>query len=437
MQSYRQKILGFFLLGFIFLSGIASANQNEHMVRVGLIQGQQQVRVAAEEGFTVEELATGKTLGQSNPHAEWVFKALGEGLEAGSFLFTRPVKLTTHNKYIMVNGNPYRGQIEVHPIAGTLTVINVLPAEAYLYGVVPREMPTNFPLEALKAQAVAARTYAFANMNKHHADGFDLCATIHCQVYGGVAAEHPHTTVAVDATQNEVMRYQGHLINAYYHASSGGHTENCEFVWNSSVPYLQGVPDFDSNSPYANWVVKYSPEELDAALYRGGIQVGRIEDIELLNRGVSGRVSELRLRGSRGEQVITGNQFRDILGYTELPSTLFDIEFQNPGKGFTNITCRPEQLICVMGGDGNNISWQAGDISVVGKDQAGRQAMAIIGLTEYTQEQIVFRGSGLGHGLGLSQWGAKAMAELAPAAGPDFYRAILSHYYQGVTIEPY
>jgi len=127
--------------------------------------------------------------------------------------------------YLQVNDKPYRGDLIISSSVGGIQVVNELGLEDYLLGVVPQEMSPSWPLEALKAQAVAARTFTLKNMNKHHVDGFDLCDTSHCQVYGGVAAEHEATSIAVGDTAGLVLKYDGDLIDAYYHASSGGRTE--------------------------------------------------------------------------------------------------------------------------------------------------------------------------------------------------------------------
>lgn len=411
----------------------AWARETDNPIRVGLLIGQQQVGIMSPEGLLVEELSPEECVGESRGYDTLLLSTGGSHIQVEDMgVFIGPLRLRAKGGGIInVNNNPYGGEIEVFLRDGRLTVVNTLPVEEYLCGVVPREMPDGFPLEALKAQAVAARTYTYANWNKHLGEGFNLCATVDCQVYGGAAAVTPKALQAVGSTKGEVLRYNGHLINAYYHASSGGYTENSENVWSESVPYLRGVPDYDYDSPYADWKVSYSPTELDAILQQGGLGVGRLERIEPLSRGVSGRVCQVRISGSRGSQILTGNELRNILGYNELRSTLFEVEMQKEGENLVFYPLWPGQEVMVLGGEGQKHRVSLARAAVLGADVS--QA---VGFGFQDQEQVVFSGSGWGHGLGLSQWGAKALAEMAPAGDNDFYRTILQHYYQGAVVEP-
>ncbi|MGI6143612.1 MAG: SpoIID/LytB domain-containing protein [bacterium] len=431
MQRPRTGILAVLLL-VLFLSHNVQAADGENTIRVGLIQGQQQVRVMSLGGFVAINLSSGQLLGEFQPNTAIIFSSEGAGIRVGDQgVYTGPVRLLAASQgFLYVNGTPYRGELEVILGNGRLTVVNELPVEEYLYGVVPREMPANFPLEALKAQAVTARTFTYANWNKHLGEGFNLCATVDCQVYGGAAAETPQTNQAVDSTRGEVLRYQGRLINAFYHASSGGYTENSENVWSEAVPYLRGVPDYETDSPYRAWSVSYSPEQLTDILCQGGVDVGRVEEIKPLSRGVSGRVSQVRISGSRGSQVISGNQLRGILGYDELRSTLFEVEMQKAGENIIIQPLRADQEVTIIGGDG-----QRRKVPVAGVAVLSSNATAAVGIGQCEAEQVVFKGSGWGHGVGLSQWGAKAMAEMAPRGDDNYYRTILRHYFQGAEIE--
>src|SRR5215218_684243 len=165
-----------------------------------------------------------------------------------------PVVLTSTTGFVTIAGVVYRGVAEVRAnSAGSLAGINELPMEEYLYGVVPRELgPTVFPeLEALKAQAVAARTYALSGLGKRASDGYDLLATTSDQVYGGYAAEHPLSTRAVDETAGIAAVYDGKLITALYSSTAGGFTANNEEAFNSApVPYLRGVPDAERGEAF-------------------------------------------------------------------------------------------------------------------------------------------------------------------------------------------
>lgn len=432
MLKKRFDLVVLLLLLVLMLPAKARAREADNPIRVGLIIGQQQVKIRAPEGLLVEDLSTGECVGGGQVLDTLLLSSRGLQIQLGEMgVFSGPLRLTAKGgEVINVNNNPYWGEIEVFLRDGRLTVVNILPVEEYLCGVVAREMPDSFPLEALKAQAVAARTYTYANWHKHLGEGFNLCATVDCQVYGG-AAVTAKVIQAVASTRGEVLRYNGHLINAYYHASSGGYTENSENVWSESVPYLRGVPDYDHDSPYADWSVSYSPVELDAILQQGGLTVGRIEKIEPLSRGVSGRVCQVRVSGSRGSQILTGNELRNILGYNELPSTLFEVEMQKSGENMIFHPLWPGQVVAVLGGEG-----QKHRVSLDTAVLLGGDVSLAVGFGFSEREQVVFSGSGWGHGLGLSQWGAKAMAEMAPDNDDEFYRSILQHYYQGAVVEP-
>ena len=192
MQRSRAGVLAVLLL-VLFLSQHVQAAEGDGYIRVGLIQGQQQARIMS-QGFIAIDLSSGQ-LDQFQPNVTVTFASEGAGIRVGDRgLYTGPVRLAALDQGLLyLNGNPYRGELEIFLQNGRLTVVNELPVEEYLYGVVPREMPAGFPLEALKAQAVTARTFTYANWNKHQG-GFNLCATVHCQVYGGAAQKVPRPT---------------------------------------------------------------------------------------------------------------------------------------------------------------------------------------------------------------------------------------------------
>lgn len=167
------------------------------------------------------------------------------------------------NAPVIVNGKRYRGSLIIQPHKAGLTVINRLLIDEYLYGVVPEEMPASWNSEALKAQAVAARTFAIYDKldRKHTKEGFDVCATTDCQVYGGMDSEAITTNKAIDATKGEVIVYLNQPICSVFHAASGGQTDDSINVWNVNVPYLRAVEDKDEQSPYQNWSITATGEK--------------------------------------------------------------------------------------------------------------------------------------------------------------------------------
>jgi len=318
--------------------------------------------------------------------------------------------ITTEDKErsVEVNGRTYRGDIELHPTRNKsgITVINILPVELYLYGILPREITPDWPLEAIKAQAVAARTYALYNREKHGEDGFDICSTSDCQVYGGMDSETSRTNKAVDETRGVTLMYQGKLIPAFFHSSAGGFTENSENIWGTYLPYLRGVEDRDQVSPYYKWERRFTPADLIRECGPYTSKIGRLTAIELSvltpapvtsnDRGISGRVKTLWLIGDKGSIQVPGNSLRTLLN---LPSTLFDVKMMSAAHSKDNAMKALHQITGVVG------------------------------------ETVLFSGYGWGHGVGLSQWGAKAMAERAPQNDAAYYKEILRHYYTGVDVQ--
>ena len=216
---------------------------------------------------------------------------------------------------LALGGRGYRGALRVKAAAPGLQVVNIVGLEPYLWGVVPSEMPNRWPAEALAAQALVARTYALAHVQK---GDFDLYSDTRSQVYGGIAAESPSTTDAVNGTAGQVVLYNGELADTFFFSSSGGRTANVQDVWSSPpVPYLVSVPDpYDTLSPYHNW----GPLRYGGAVLARRLHVpGRIVDFGA-NVAASGRVRTLTLVGTKGDRTVTGWRVRDALG---LRSTWF------------------------------------------------------------------------------------------------------------------
>jgi stage II sporulation protein D len=278
------------------------------------------------------------------------------------------------NGMLTVNGSPYRGKIVMIRAAGGIDIINVVKLEDYLYGVVPKEMSPQWPPEALKSQAVAARTYALYQKEKNRDKDYDVYASTYSQVYGGVGVEKETTTRAVNDTRGKVLRHRGKLILAYFHANSGGVTEDAKNVWTADVPYLKSVrDDFSAQAPNTQWNKYVDLVSVSRSLRAKGVDVGTIFEVIPTEISSSGRVRNIRIRHSRGETTLSGNHFRIKVDPKLIKSTLFTI--RRSGNGIT------------------------------------------------------FYGKGYGHGVGMSQWGAYQMATLGHP-----YANILRYYYSGVEI---
>lgn len=337
-----------------------------------------------------------------------------------------PVRLLAATGHVYINGTPYRGAAEVgFNSAGTLAGINELNIEHYLYGVVPRELPPvpYSEVEAQKAQAVAARTYALSNMGKRSADGYDLLPTTSDQVYGGFSAEHPISTDAVNGTKGIVATYDGRLITAVFHSTSGGFTANNEDVWNSeATPYLRAthvaqkgnslkyVPaldvykktgnseslrkvkkgDFEAGwSKYYRWNFEWTAEEISRVVSSYfNTDVGVVQEINVTERSSSGRAAVIEFVTENG----TFYEYKD------------------------------------------RIRWALQYIDANGKPAVLLSTLFIIEPVHNsaTNEVSGFKveGGGWGHGVGMSQVGAVGMAE----AGYDF-TVILKHFYKGIELE--
>ena len=216
-----------------------------------------------------------------------------------------------------IEGKKYRGNIEVRRLdSSDMTVINHLSMQEYLYGVVPREIGGNSHIEAVKAQAIVARTYACKNYNKRVKLGFNVMPTVDDQAYGGYEWEVANSNKAVDETNGQVVVYDGELIGGYYFSTSGGYTENSENVWVNEVDYLKAVPDTYEPVIEGNttWEVTMSEEEVRSSLKNHDVNVGEILDLVPTKYTDSGRILELKVVGSKGEEVITKDRVRTYLG---------------------------------------------------------------------------------------------------------------------------
>jgi stage II sporulation protein D len=210
-----------------------------------------------------------------------------------------------------ISSGLYRGAIEIRTEGSGVTAINVLDIDSYVRGVVAGEMPSSWPLEALKAQAVAARTYALAT--RKTSGLFDQYPDTRSQVYRGVTGESVRSDAAVRGTAGRILTYAGQPAVTYYFSTSGGHTENVEFsfVGALSKPWLVGVPDpHDTQSPYHRWTASFSAGRLDRALGAPGA----FRRVKVLKRGVSPRVVRARVIGTSGSRVVSGPQIRAALG---------------------------------------------------------------------------------------------------------------------------
>ncbi len=325
-----------------------------------------------------------------------------------------------------LNGKRYRGGLEAIRLEGSdMTIINVVAFEQYLYGVVPSEIGAYPAKEAIKAQAVAARTYAMVRMGQHSKLEFDLCATQHCQVYGGAGKEAQACTNAVDETKGKIVTYDGKPAETVYSASSGGWTEDSENVWGGSFPYLKSVEDKYELTNSANyyWTKSYSNSELSNIIKSKGRDLGSITGISVLRYTAAGRALEVQVTGTKDKYTYLREAFKSALGLNSgmfTISTDADITARKSDNTRMKIQAAGKKAVSSSGikAVGTNTK-----VTVMGAGGVKKTFAAYP--TGY-----VFTGKGWGHGVGMSQEGAMGMAE----AGFT-YDQILEYYYTGAKVE--
>lgn len=347
-------------------------------------------------------------------------------------------------------GYKYYGGFEYNRVNGNdITVVNAVEMDDYLKGVVPYEMSASWPVEALKAQALCAKSYCVQNKNKHKSQGFDLCNSTDCQVYRGTNSATANSDGAVEAVSGLYVTYNGQIAQTFYHASSGGATEDVENIWDDYVPYLRGVEDTYLTNKI-NWSAKLTNESVAAILRGKGYSVSSVTDVYVSALTPSGNVRELTVAQSGGKPLVfSGEKARTILN-----SSAYDVSFLSQ-----------RYTISGSGGGPSGGSSSGGAGSVYVNDQqiglsglqaigkSGLSPVASGGLSAVTGKGVVslnpsssssaapanstgsgvyaVSGSGSGHHVGLSQWGANGMAR----AGFD-YQQIIKFYFTGVQVGP-
>ncbi len=346
---------------------------------------------------------------------------------------------------IWVGQKRYAGKLNIFIRDDDILVVNVLGIEKYLGSVVGSEMPAKWPLEALKAQAIASRTYALKQKGNPL---YDIDSTNKNQVYIGLEAGTYKTKRAVNSTRSLVLTYKNKLINSVFHSSSAGMTENSQDVWKNKYPYLSSVKDFDKNNPKLRWNKKFSKSQLQKLFPR----IGGIKKIEILNVTSTGRVKNVKIHGDFGTDQISGVDIRKRMN---IKSTLVRFKFieDNETKSSDEI---PELLSTnSLGNESLTHIVRVGDTLIVIADQYDVSVEEIVALNKIKNSSIinigqrllvprnslnssssekilVVSGYGSGHGVGMSQWGAKYMANKGKKAN-----AILKHFYKGVEIKPF
>ncbi len=341
----------------------------DETIRIAIVKSASEVTVAGDALLVTNE--RGAPLALSLPATVKIAK---DGLLVEGKLFRR---LTfSASSAVYVNNKPYRGLAELSIADKGILVVNQLPLEEYLVGLINCEISSAWPIEAVKAQAVIARTYAMNRKMARKTSPYHLESSVMDQVYEGCLIEDSRARRAVLETKGEVLTFGGAIIQAFYHSSCGGRTEASENVWGASLPYLKGVEcQYCLSSPAATiWDCKLSLKELEERLRAAGHKVSGLYDIKAGATNSRGRLKQVVLLASKGGGTISGEQFRKAVGYSVIKSTRFTLK--------------------------------------------------------NSKNEISFSGSGNGHGVGLCQWGAKQRALDGFGSGE-----ILSYYYPGTELK--
>jgi len=382
----------------------------EPMIRVGLAVVTPSATIAGPAGLSVSD-PSGARLAEIPAGESWrvtigstgvvVLSPGGAGSSPSEVL---EIASPDSNALVQVNGRPYRGAITALRDGSGVTVVDRLPMEAYLAGVVSAEMGRRSLMEqeALKAQAIVSRTYALRNLRRWAARGFDLYASVADQAYGGAASETPEGRAAVESTRGRILTYGGAPIDAFFYSTCGGRTADGTEVFRAADrPYLRSVADvaedgtaYCSISPRFRWHEEWTGEALRATLQRTlpalaaatGAPVpsdlSEVRDVRVTYRTPSGRVGQLAIGLHGGDVLVDGPNVRQVLRPVSgelLRSSTFTLQVSGAGRGVTRLSAD---------------------------------------------------GAGAGHGVGFCQWGAVGRSR----AGQDHER-ILAEYYPGAVLE--
>jgi stage II sporulation protein D len=341
----------------------------DETIRIAIVKSASEVTVAGDAILVTNE--GGEPLVMSLPVT---VKPLKDGLLVGGKLYRR--LSFSASSAVYVNNKPYRGLAELSVADKGILVVNQLPLEEYLVGLINCEISSAWPIDAVKAQAIIARTYAVNRKNARLTAPYHMESSVIDQVYDGCLIEDSRARRAVLETSGEVLTFGGAVIQAFYHSSCGGRTEDSGNVWGAALPYLKGVEcQYCLTSPFSTaWEYKISLKDIEDRLRLGGHKVSGLYDIKPGAVNSRGRLKFVSLLGSKGSGTVTGDQFRKAVGYGAIKSTRFTLKNSN--------------------------------------------------------NEISFSGTGNGHGVGLCQWGSKQRA--LDGFGSS---EILSYYYPGTLLK--
>lgn len=337
-------------------------------INVLILKTKDKVKISAAKPLVVKDQ-------QIDACKEYIVFLKNDKICINNYIIGTPiVEIFSDDELIKINNKPYRGKVLLSKEDDNLIVINRVFFEKYLYGVLPAEVSPKWHKEVLKSQAVAARSFALYNKLKTK-NLYDLSDCVFSQVYSGYSSETKETNNAIDETAGEILVFNNEVIQAFFHANSGGKTEAAEDVWGGKLEYLKSIDDpYSIDQKNYKWSFAISFKELTAKLIKNNIVTDNIYDIKILNRTKSGRIEKIKIYTFKENVEIKGNNFRNYIGVDKIKSTNFSLQIKS--------------------------------------------------------DKVYFDGFGYGHGVGMSQEGAKKMAE----TGKN-YRDILYFYYRGTNIK--
>jgi stage II sporulation protein D len=370
--SYKLWVIG---LSFLLTHNYCYAQPPEY-IRVLIIQDAKYLNLKIRGGYEITDPKKGILLSRGS-NLKTTVTGSGDSILLGKDYFnTDKILLNTADQnVIIVDGRLFRGKIQlIKNKNGLFAAVNHIGLEDYIRGILYHEVSHYWPMEALKAQAIACRSYAAYQIQVSGFKDYDVTADVYSQVYGGFMSERYRTNKAVDQTQGKVLTYQGKVFPAYFHATCGGHTEDASLLWNINLAPLKGVVcDFCKDSPHFNWHYVLTLKEVKEKLSDAGYKIDKIKEIVVLGRDSSGRITDLKIASDKKDLKISAKDFRSIIGPDIIRSTNFNVNL--------------------------------------------------------VKNDAVFEGVGWGHGVGLCQWGAYFMAKNGFDA-----EQILKYYYPGSEI---
>ena len=347
--------------------------QSQEYIRVAVLRDVSSLRIKIHGSYEVVDLAQNKVLYEAKD-LKTTATTYKDGILLGKIQSQSDKLLikTSTAELLLINGRRFRGDVVlIRQKNSHLCVINYIGLEDYIKGVMYHEVSHYWPMEALKAQAIASRAYALSQKEEKASFDYDVTSDIYSQVYGGRISERYRTNMAVDETRGMILTYQDKIFPAYYHATCGGYTEDASLLWNIDIPPLKGVAcAFCKDSPHFRWHYVLSLDEIQKKLTESRKLIGKIKDIVILSLDKSGRVVELKILTDNKDFNIAAKDFRNIIGPNIIRSTNLGLK--------------------IIDGD------------------------------------AVFEGFGWGHGVGLCQWGAYFMAKQGYTV-----EQILKYYYPG------